>query len=61
MIELNDKDGRLIVALQVERRKYFVFVEGQWFAQFRSGREALACARFLAMRGQSDSENKDSD
>ena len=55
MIDFNDKDGRLIVALQVDRKTFCVYVQGKWHAEFHSGREALACARSLAANGQSDS------
>jgi hypothetical protein len=48
MIELQDRDGRLVVVLQTERTQYCVFINGEYKAEFRSGRDALAYAKSLA-------------
>jgi hypothetical protein len=54
MISLHDNSGRLIVVLPVGRRRYGVFVEGEWVGEFRSGQEALAYAQSLVAKSLTD-------
>jgi hypothetical protein len=47
MIEFQDDRGRLVVVFRAGYRQYCVFVDGEWEAEFRTGKEAVEHAKSI--------------